>query len=561
MNDPVYDEVAAFLAELAGGGVRHVVLSPGSRSTPLAVCAAAQPALSHWVQVDERSAGFFALGLAKASRSPVVLVCTSGTAAANYFPAVIEASRTGVPLVVLSADRPPDMHGGWGANQTIDQTALFGSYSRLFVEMPVGGTSTEEVARETAQDVLSAIGSPQVGPAHVNWPFRKPLEPLGDVPSPSPVERPVVMTSEDCAAARLRLQEVGSAKRGAIVVGPLDDPDWVGALTSFATARGWPILAEATSQLRLGRSCEEVIHHSDRLLRVEALRTTLVPDVVLFAGATPTGPGFIQWMQEHQVSGTLLVDPAAPWNDTGSVNVEVLTLDAASVLTADAESANDDRLWLQNWQALDRLAAARIDEITDETLLGPGVIRGVVEALLDGSQLMIANSMSIRDLDRYAAGRSGVRVHSSRGASGVDGLVATAAGISAAAVGPVTLIIGDIALLHDVGSVLAAARLELDLTIVVVNDDGGGIFSMLPISDHGDKVDFDELFHTPHGTNFSLLGNLDGVDAVRVSSREQLRDALSQTVGGVSLIEVAVDHEQNLAQRQAIDDALEQAVA
>ncbi len=563
MNDPVYDEVAAFLAELVAGGVRHVVLSPGSRSTPLALCAAAQPALTHWMQLDERTAGFFALGLAKATRSPVVLACTSGTAAANYFPAIIEASRTGVALIVLSSDRPPEMHGEWGANQTIDQSELFGSYSRLFVDLPLAGTTSVEAVRDLAQEVLVAVGSPRIGPAHVNWPFRKPLEPLDTVPFSAPPDShdPSAIRIADDLPAVDQLRGIASVERGAIVVGPLDDPAWVAALARFAAMTGWPILAEATSQLRLGQASQNVIGHADRILSNEALRSSLAPEVVVFAGATPTGPVFLQWMREHQTKGLLLVDPSSPWTATGSQPVEVITLAVESVESACDESNGSDEKWLGRWRDLDRIASSVIERVVGQTLLGPGTVRRTVAGLVDGSQLMIANSMSIRDLDRYVCPRTGVRVHSSRGASGIDGQIATASGIAAADIGPVVLIIGDIAALHDVGSILAAARLGLDLTVIVVNDDGGGIFSMLPIAGYGDAVDFDGLFHTPHGTNFSCFDGLDRVRVLQVCSTSELTSALAADPSGVLIVEVLVDHQQNLAQRRAIDAALAEASA
>lgn len=564
--DPVYDEVAAFLGGLVAGGMRHVVLSPGSRSTPLTICAAAQPGLTHWMQLDERTAAFFALGIAKATRSPVALICTSGTAAANYFPAVIEASRTGVPLLVLSADRPPELHGGWGANQTIDQQNLFGGYPRLFCSMPVGGTSSPEAAADTAAEALRATAAPSLGPVHINWPFRKPLEPLGAVPicdDPAAGDRvPTVEAPNEVAMDRLGAL---ASRRGVIVAGPQDDPVWTSAVASLADATGWPILAEATSQLRLMSPTSNCIAASERFLLASSLADALVPEVVLFAGATPTGTSALQWAANHDATVALLIDPFAAWSDTGSVAAEALVLQPEAVLSLARELARSvsaqPESWLAAWKRIDELCESEIASSVTESgaITGPAVVRSVADSLSAGSHLFIANSMSVRDLDRYTPCRSGVRVHSSRGASGIDGLVATASGIAAATGEPVTLLTGDIAFLHDIGSLYATARLDIDLRIVVVNDNGGGIFSMLPISKHSEDVGFHELFHTPHDTDLAAIGAIDGVSFRRAETADALGEILSEGTdgAGVHVVEILIDHADNMAVRAAIDTQLE----
>lgn len=555
MADPVYDEVAAFLAELVGGGMQHVVLSPGSRSTPLTIAAAAQPALTHWMQLDERTAGFFALGLAKATGAPVGLVCTSGTAAANYYPAVIEASRTGVPLVVISADRPPEAHGGWGSNQTIDQQNLFGSYPRAFVNMPVGGTSSEESTRQQARNMIEAATSKHVGPVHANWAFRKPLEPLGSVPAPAVTETVVgERTREPDANTVAELRRLG-AKRGVVIAGPIDSTEMAASVAAFADAADWPILAEATSQLRLDSPSSNVIATADRLLSNAAVRNEMVADVVLFVGGTPTGTTAMQWAADADADRVLLIDPASPWDDAGPIDATTLAASPASVAAAATVLAGSHTAWLDHWHELDAIAADAISRAVDPVLCGPSVVRSVVESLPNGSHLMVANSMTVRDLDRYSGTRNGVRVHVSRGASGIDGLIATASGLAAADVGPVALLIGDIALLHDIGSLYAAGRLQLDLTIVLINDDGGGIFSMLPIATHGAQVDFNALFHTPHGTDFASLAATENVRFARPSTPAEVAAACTTALGtrGLDLLEAVVDHQCNLAVRQQID--------
>ena len=560
--DPVYDEVAAFLATLVAGGMRHVVLSPGSRSTPLTLCAAANPDLTEWMQLDERTAAFFALGIAKATRSPVALICTSGTAAANYFPAVIEASRTGVPLLVVSADRPPELHGGWGTNQTIDQIDLFGRYPRWFHTMPVGGTTTPAQAAAVALTAIEAMAT-RAGPVHINWPFRKPLEPVAEVPVATrdgidPIEAPA-----GDPEAEVRLGELAK-RRGVVVVGPQDDPRWTEALIALAEAVGWPILAESTSQVRLLEPAANVISASERFLLVPEIADTLAPEVVMFAGATPTGTSAFSWAAGHKAALALLIDPRAPWSDAGAVAAEVIIVSpdqleqvASGVVDATPEG------WLDLWRRTDTEAKQRIAVSVDDTLSGPTVAREVVRSLPGRAQLMVANSMAVRDLDRYVDQREGVRVHVSRGASGIDGQIATTSGIAAAIEEPVTLLVGDVAFLHDVGSVFAAARLGQDLTIVVVNDDGGGIFSMLPIAEHlaniSESARFQELFHTPHSTDLVALGSLDGVVVERVDTIEALQAALErqQAPGsGVQVIDVEIDHQHNLAVRAKIDEAL-----
>lgn len=563
--DPVYDEVAAFLSTLVSGGMRHMVLSPGSRSTPLTICAATNPGLTHWMQLDERTAAFFALGIAKATRSPVGLICTSGTAAANYFPAIIEASRTGVPLMVLSADRPPELHGGWGANQTIDQQDLFGRYPRLFRSLPVAGTTTASAAAGAAAEALSATQSPSVGPVHINWPFRKPLEPVSAVPTgrgeAAAITDPV-NGATSIAAPRLSAL---ATKRGVVVVGPQDDSSWTAALTFFADAAGWPILAEATSQLRLLSPSGNCIAASERLLLATEVAEALIPEVVLFAGATPTGTTALQWAAKHSATMALLIDPSAPWSDAGSVDAEALVLSAETVKSVahelHANGVTQPASWLDRWKQIDEMAAGEIVSgvAGADRLTGPAVVRAIAESLPSGSHLLIANSMSVRDLDRYTGCRSGVRVHSSRGASGIDGLIATASGIAAASDEPVTLLTGDIAFLHDIGSLYAAVRLGIDLRIVVVNDNGGGIFSMLPIANHQDDVQFHELFHTPHDTDLAAVGAIDGVSFRRVDAADVLAQIMSEQLheAAVEVVEVLIDHADNMAMRASIDSQLE----
>ncbi len=566
-----YEAMAAFMAELAGGGVSDVVVSPGSRSTPLTLTADATPGLRTWIQIDERSAGFFALGLAKSTRRPVALVCTSGTAAANYLPAVAEAYYSATPLIVLTADRPPELRG-WGAGQTIDQVHLYGRHTRWFAELPVGDALDEPVARRSARRAVALASGTAPGPVHLNVPFREPLEPPDDGVPTAVAGRavPAGAVEQTLSPAELdRLAGLVEARpRGVIAAGPRDlDAGSVAAIARLSTAAGWPILADAASQLRRGPHVAEcpVIATADHLLRTPFAENR--PDVVLRVGATPTSKAMRLWLEQHRPAEVVVLDPLGQWNEPSFTSTAVLPVDARALADPLADTLGGSGRtsdWLHSWSAADQAAGQAIDAVLDAApLLEAGIARTVGDACPEATVVYASNSMPVRDLDGFLRpGTARLRVLVNRGANGIDGVTSSALGAAARSAVPVVALVGDLAVLHDLGGLLAAGRLGLDLTLIVPNNDGGGIFSFLPIAERSDAIDTHRLFHTPHGIDLSALAPLARLRHQRLHERDELAAAVAAAVEapGVDLIEVPIDPQANVRQHREVLAAVAVAV-
>ena len=553
MTDLAYRATGRFWAELAACGVTDVVVSPGSRSTPLAVTARNQEGLRVTVQLDERVAGFCALGMAKASGRPVAVVCTSGTAAANLLPAVVEAHHSGVPLVVCTADRPPELRDA-GAGQTIDQVKLYGDQVRWYAETPCDFDDPDYFARLAVRAATMAGAGPNLGPVHLNWPFRKPLEPQDPIPrfdasvgEPVVPIRPLVEADVD-AVSRL----VG--RRGLIVSGALDvDDAGVAAIVGFAEAAGWPLVADAGSQLR-GRG-PMVLDGAEWVLG----RADFAPDVLVRLGGPPSNRAVIEFVESCTAPDRLLVDPRRRWEDPSFGWTAALASDPVALLGAAAgqmASAND--AWAVSWieataDAWDRVETA----LGHDELLEPRLAATLLRAVPPEVPLYASSSMPVRDVTSFwppdALPR---RVLVNRGANGIDGVVSSALGAALALDQPTAALVGDVALLHDIGGLLAASLSGADLTVVVPNNDGGGIFSLLPVADGGSDVHFEELFHTPHGVSLVDLANGLGVHYYQVEEADELADAVAKA-SGVTVIEVPIDHGAALKQRKQLADLTE----
>jgi 2-succinyl-5-enolpyruvyl-6-hydroxy-3-cyclohexene-1-carboxylate synthase len=573
-----YAFAAALFGEFAASGVSHVCICPGSRSAPLAVSAARTPGLRVWVHLDERAAAFFALGLARAERAPVALVCSSGTAAANFLPAVVEAYQSRVPLLVLTADRPQEVRG-WGAAQTIDQVGLFGSHLRWFSEASPREPDAAGLrhARALACRAVAVAAGPPSGPVHLNLPLREPLD-----PSPDPGDatdgdleeswaprvrgsnaytrswRHVPPPSPDLIAGLL--EGPLRARRGVIVCGPCDgDPALPGAVARLARAAGWPVLAESTSQIRCGPHTRgaPILASFDALLRSREFALDHPPDLVLRIGAPPTSKAFQQWLDLHPSSRLVILDPDRTWSDPDHLASDLIEADP--VLLCDGLEGQLRRRssppgcprWLESWSAAEKRARRVVESRTGRRarLLAPQVVAVLAEALPEGSHLFVSNSMAVRELDAFLpVSPRRIRVLANRGANGIDGIVSTALG-TAAAGGPLFLLTGDLAFLHDAGGLFAAHHHGIRATLVVLNDDGGGIFSLLPIAKHGDDVDFERLFTLPHGIDIAAVAAAYGLQHRRVTTGPKLTAALedSQASAGTQVIEVPLDRRENLA--------------
>jgi 2-succinyl-5-enolpyruvyl-6-hydroxy-3-cyclohexene-1-carboxylate synthase len=570
-----------FTDELIRCGVREAVLAPGSRSAPLALAlfdrsgAGGEPALRLHVRVDERAAAFLALGLAKASRRPVALVCTSGTAAAHFHAAVIEADESGVPLIVITADRPPELRGT-GANQTIDQLKLYGDAVRWFCETGVpqarpgmAGYWRSLACRAWALASGQAGGFP--GPVHVNVPLRDPLvpgpgpgapdasgwpEPLAGRPDGAPWTS---LAGAGAAAGRDGTEagwaELDWAERGVLVCGDGDyDP---APLLELAEAAGWPVLAEPSSNARQSPNALAAYGY---LLEAPGFAAAHRPDVIVSAGRPGLSRGQLAFLRG--APGQADSGPAAPrhvvlaqgpgrWADPARSATQV----AAGIRLAGpgpgpgagpGAGAGPGRLsgWLADWKRADAAARRAADEVLDSGAepTEPRLARDLAAVLPPGALLWAASSLPVRDLDQHMSPRDGLRILASRGASGIDGLVSSAIGAAlahqAAGGGPAVALLGDLALVHDApGLMLGPAEPRPDLCLVVVNNDGGGIFSTLePAAFPGP---FERVFGTPHGTDIGLLAGAAGIPHARLERAAGLPDALRGA--GLRIVEVRTD--------------------
>jgi 2-succinyl-5-enolpyruvyl-6-hydroxy-3-cyclohexene-1-carboxylate synthase len=573
------DFASTLFAELVRSGVRHACVCPGSRSTPLTAAAVSQTELRCWSHVDERAAAFFALGLARASRAPVALICTSGTAAANFHPAVVEAHHARVPLVVLTADRPPELRD-WGAGQTIDQLGLYGSSVRWFVEAPVpipGDACLRHARALGARAVAMALGRP-AGPVHLNLPFREPLAP--DTPVEKVLdETPVVERWTPTAEAGLApdaVDAIASAlrgwERGIVACGPLDArDDEVRAIARLAQTLGWPLLAEPTSQLRCGPASASapVVATADLLLRDPTFAECFAPECVLRFGDAPTSKSFRLWLERTRPARVLHVDPDGVWHDPSHLASDVLRCEPRALCEALLERLEppaQPSAWLRDFLAADRAATAALDaELPGDPMLhGPGVVRELAGALPDGAQLYVSNSLAVRDIDAYLpASERALRVLCNRGANGIDGILSSALGAAAAEeTAHTVLLTGDLAFLHDAGGLLAAHRHRLRATIVVLDDDGGAIFSLLPIATHGEAVGFEEHFRARHGLDLAGVARAYGAHVTKVSSSPHLSAALKEAFAmpGLSVVHVPVDAERAMKRRREIEAQVAQAL-
>lgn len=549
--------VSALVEGLSRSGLRHVCISPGSRNTPLSLAFAAHPDITDWSHHDERSGSFFALGLAVATGSPVAVVTTSGTAAAELHAAVVEADATGVPLVVLTADRPAELFDV-AAPQTIDQRSLYAGAVRWHHDLDVpepADAGPRVIAALAARLVQEATTTP-TGPVHLNVRFREPLvvDPdFSNIPVPE-IESAVARPTPDTVAGII---ETIGGRRGVVVAGPSREHDLPGAVTRLAGALGWPILADPISGLRVGTHPVYHVVGSD-LLAAAGVPESLAPEIVLRIGAPPTSKSLRNWLATSGVR-QLLIAPGR-WPDPDASATTVVRADTAATLEALADSATPVDadwmgLWAQTQAAASDSAIAVIRAL--EAPSEPGVALALAGSTPDGAAIWAASSMPIRDVDSYFPVTSRpVRLFGNRGANGIDGLASSALGTAATGT-PTIAHLGDLSMLHDVGSLATAARLALPVTFLVVNNDGGGIFHFLPQAGH---EHFERHFGTPHGLRFSEVAAGFGVEAVTAESMEDVETAIAETGPGPRLVEVFTDRDENVRLHREIAAAARDAV-
>ena len=626
--NPTYAYVGAFVDELQRAGIAHVVICPGSRSTPLAMIFANQSAIRCWMHIDERSAAFFALGMAKQLRQPVALLCTSGTAAANFLPAIVEAKLTHVPLLVLTADRPHELRE-CGAPQAIDQNRLFGTHVKWFadVALPEATNAALRYIRTLACRAASLTLAVPAGPVHLNFPLREPLtpEPSGGELLPAPAQRdiyawqgrphnaPYISVSDaplaapSCTDITYLMDIVRTAQRGLILVGPHSGTALVQPLIQLAHRLHYPILADPLSQLRCGKHSRELVITSyDAFLRVELFVASMAPEVILRFGAIPTSKPLLLYLQRHAQCPIIVIDEHNDWNEPTQLASMMLHTDPVafcqqlfstalpvrhteakrshSIVVAGLAPAmpsipampitpimpstqpSTTQEWTTIWQQADHITRHTLQSaIEDFTSPFEGrVFSELVRLLPEHATLYTGNSMPIRDLDTFFWGSThSIQLLGNRGANGIDGIISSALGIRAVShnEAPTVLVLGDLSFFHDLNGLLAARLHQLDLTIILINNDGGGIFSFLPQAAYPEH--FEQLFGTPTGLDFRLAVQMYGGQFQRVEHWEQFREEVSRAMraGGLHVIEVATERESNVRMHRQLWRDVHEALA
>jgi len=532
--------------ELIRSGVREAVLAPGSRSTPLALALAAADRdgrLRLHVRIDERTAGFLAIGLIRGTGLPVPVVTTSGTAVANLYPAVLEASHSGLPLIVLSADRPPELRGT-GANQTTDQLKVFGDAVRLFHEL---GTPIKQVGQvaywrsQIARAVSTAVGARTAdpGPVQLNCPLVEPLVPTEDGDWPEPLDGRSTGPWTSVHAGAAQPSAVAPGPKTVVVAG--DGASQAARLA--AEAGGWPLFAEPSSRARTGPA----VISAYRLLLAATPLEAEIERVLVFGHPTLSRP--ISKLLARPDVEVIVVAPTGLWPDAARR--------AASVVTGLEVIGSDTTDWLTRWQEADQLARRAIDKVLAGNLNGPAVAAVVGEVAGADGMLVVASSNPVRDLD--LAPVVPIRTVANRGLAGIDGTLSTAVGAALANAGPTYALVGDLAFLHDAnGLVIGPAEPRPDLRIVVVNDNGGGIFATLEQggTDHADY--FERVFGTPHNVDLAALCAATSTPYRLVDTAVELRDALVRTVAGIDVVEVRVDRATHRDRHAELNQAVSQ---
>ncbi len=583
----LYAYTGAFVDELRRAGIRHAVVCPGSRSTPLALSLAQQSGVRVWMHVDERSAGFFALGMAKRLQEPVALLCTSGTAAANFYPAVIEAHLTHVPLLVLTADRPHELREN-GAPQAIDQNRLYGAHIKWYLEAALPEATNESLRyiRTLADRAVALARAVPSGPVHLNFPLREPLTPEpgplmpieqrdanawdgrpNDAPYTLVSDAPLAGPSADALAELLAT--LSATPRGLIVVGPQYDTNLVEPLLLLARTLGYPLLADPLSQLRVPQSHAHqatLITSYDAFLRSDAFVEQYAPEIVLRFGAMPTSKPLLLYLKRHAACRQIIIDGNGDWNEPTQLAGEMLHTDPVAFCRDLRVACTFNRREksgmlmpsLSEWESLWRHTEAQTRQTLSDAMQAlPERFEGrifmeLAQLLPEDAILFAGNSMPVRDLDTFFWGGAGaIQVAGNRGANGIDGVVSTALGMSAAAATAhhgerAVLVIGDLSFYHDLNGLLAARLHHLDLTIILVNNDGGGIFSFLPQAGYPEH--FEQLFGTPTGLDFSHAVNMYGGRFQRVQTWDAFRHAIqaSWQDGGLHVIEVPTERAANV---------------
>ncbi|CAM5218646.1 2-succinyl-5-enolpyruvyl-6-hydroxy-3-cyclohexene-1-carboxylate synthase OS=Ureibacillus acetophenoni OX=614649 GN=menD PE=3 SV=1 [Ureibacillus acetophenoni] len=550
LTDYVYQIVVAMIQN----GVEDVVISPGSRSTPLAYALASAKDIQVYRQVDERSAAFFALGLAKAKQKPVALLCTSGTAAANYYPAIIEAKYSRIPLIVLTADRPHELREV-GAPQAINQIRLYGEHVKWSAEFPIPDDAKQTlpfVERHVARAVTIARTYP-LGPVHMNIPFREPLL-INFQESLPPVSFKGSFIGEITPSEESRYvltQLMNQAKKGFVIVGELPLNTDLHYMWEFVRKVKWPVLVESLSNMRtnIPEDCKQYIFTTyDALLKDEAFRNKVSADTVIRFGAQPVSKFLTILLSETMPTNYIVVDEDPMFRDSTSVSTHFIHGAIGKWLCELNLQTDLDVEYFNLWRSSEDLAIRHITEYVHSETDEGAMVRTIIEHLPDGSDLFVSSSMPIRDIDTFLLPTSrDIQIFANRGANGIDGVMSTAIGFSQGRKDrQLYLLIGDLAFLHDVNAFIATRYQPCNITVIVLNNDGGGIFSYL--SQSTVKEYYEDLFGTPTALQFEQVAQMYDMEYTQVNELNEMNNLFNQENDKpLRLIEVFTDRQENVA--------------
>jgi len=558
-----------FFEQLAALGVKHVCVSPGSRSTPLTLAAAYNKKLTCLKIIDERSSAFFASGIARATGSPVVLICTSGTATAEYYPAIIEAYQQRIPLIVCTADRPPELINK-GANQTINQKNLYANHIRFFADAELPDVSSNKLERikniATQSFKISALTDK--GPVHINFPFEKPFEPETYTDNVSTNLNAKFSTSDNLilkeksfpSGASALFKRIAKAEKGLIIVGPdTNNQTFPALIIKLGEQTGFPIFADGASQLRFGQTSKKnIISNYDALLRSPYFLKDFSPDLILYFGRTITSKGLELFLEKNSAP-KYLINEFGDWFDPARNAKDALAIKPSLFCSNYLETIPPVKLsekkkeWLKFVAAADELAeeikkkSFADSKITSE----PQIINLLLEQLPQNSNLMLSNSLPVRDFDFFASNsEKQIKVYHNRGASGIDGIISTALGIAHASKKPTVLLTGDLAFYYDLTTLLTAKQYKIPLIILLVNNNGGGIFQFLPIAKY--KNVFEDFFTMPHSLPFKKFVDAFGGKYSLIRNRNQFKSEMEKSLSAenFSVLEFKTNAEHSLHLRK-----------
>ncbi len=565
-----------FVNRLSQLGVRYACISPGSRSTSLTIAFATNKSITVFPIVDERSSAFFALGLAKKSNTPVAIVTTSGTAVAELYPAIIEAYYGRVPLIICTADRPHLLRNR-GANQTINQQNIYKNHIRYFVDAGLPDVKNLSFIKKIAEDSIRNSCLTEKGPVHINFPFEKPFEPKNytDKIEFGKIEKIFADSSFELAPgnqSKINYEAVAkklwSTDRGLIIVGFNNyRKDFAKQVTQFSGKFGYPVYVDGASSFRFGKhSKENIIENFTAFMRAQDFQKHFDPRIIIQFGGAPTSNVLLEFFKKSRAE-KILVNEFGDKNDPSFTAKTILPVDPSefieTILQSEKDKNNRDSCWLIDYHVMNSHAEKLKDQFVKKVKFPfeGKVVTELLNAIPDKSNLMISNSLPIRDTDFFASAISKqLKIYTNRGASGIDGINSTALGIAKAAKEKSFLLIGDLAFYHDLNGLHNAIKFKIPLTIILVNNSGGGIFESLPISGYRDL--FKENFSTPLKVDFKKLVEAYGGKYHKINSWKDFKERviLSSRNKKLTVLEIQTDAKESKLQRQIYWNAVSERI-